>query len=452
MNIRSPRKRNLRIAAGCLAIFASSTVLIFPFISFSFPVGRGLTSLESSAIWVVASLALAVTLSNVIVLTDNDRLRLWRLVFPLALLLIGFLRGSFRSFLNNLPQYGDTGQFELDGLINGNSRWLLGVALIKEAYFLFRLLFIHVDAETFVQVLGSVVMFSWSVFFWMNRRDSVSPLLIAISPIWILFSIGYDEYYPFIAGILVMAILKITSTTMHLSRTSAYFVAGVLPILYIGAIYVSVCLLVAMWVHDADWVSRAKGTLLTITAAILSIEIGGDLGSFSMQLAGDTPRGGTMVGSLGVEAPEGSIFSPVGYLVSLTHLIDVWFWFIFGTGGASLFVAVLALILQRNKTEPNRVVSIRKLELLDQNRIAKLLLLVFAFGYMFLMLPLLGPTQDIDLFFISIFAIILLVGSRLDRLIGHADKTMEVRRIILRLAPFGFAPATTALVVFGISR
>jgi hypothetical protein len=68
------------------------------------------------------------------------------------------------------------------------------------------------------------------------------------------------------------------------------------------------------------------------------------------------------------------------------------------------------------------------------------------------MLPQLGPTADIDLYFWSIFVLLMTVGLRLDQRVKKTpDENLAVVRT-LQVVAFGFAPATTALVIFGVSR
>jgi hypothetical protein len=85
-------------------------------------------------------------------------------------------------------------------------------------------------------------------------------------------------------------------------------------------------------------------------------------------------------------------------------------------------------------------------------RLPELLLVGLAIFYLVFMLPLLGPTRDIDLYFISMFVLLLFAGSRFDVFAQTSENPSLERRRFLQLAASGFAPATMALVVFGVSR
>lgn len=68
------------------------------------------------------------------------------------------------------------------------------------------------------------------------------------------------------------------------------------------------------------------------------------------------------------------------------------------------------------------------------------------------MLPLLGTTRDIDLYFVSLFSLLLFCGARLDSVIRSSANSTVLRIQVMQLASLGFAPATTALVIFGVNR
>jgi hypothetical protein len=89
---------------------------------------------------------------------------------------------------------------------------------------------------------------------------------------------------------------------------------------------------------------------------------------------------------------------------------------------------------------------------LNLRHISTLTLVFLAIFYLVFMLPLLGPTRDIDLYFISMFVLLLFAGSRFDRFVQTTENPSLERLRFMQLSAFGFAPATMALVVFGVSR
>ena len=450
MTVVGVSRSRLLLGGGCLGLFAASSATVFPFVTFSYLGPFDTFHSQSVLIWIMFSLLLAVALSAIVAMTRDGGSRRILLIAPTLLLFLGICRVWGVLNFENLPQYGDTGQFESKGLVDGNARWLLGIALIREVFFAVSLVVPNVGAETFVRVLGSAVMAAWGTWFLAKRSDSVIPWLIITSPMWILFSVGYDEYYPFVAGIVTVAIWQIVSDAMPIHRQTAYVVVGLLPILYIGALPIAVCLLIRQWGQEVSWGLRVRGILIALAAMVLSIEIGGDFGSYAMQLNSNLTRGGAMVTDLSVEAPEGSIFGPISYTLSSTHAVNIWFWLAVGMGGAALAIPSVYLAFLRLRAIGALRGSL--VQRFQTNDPAKILLTIFATGYIVFMLPVLGPTQDIDLYFWSLFSFLLLAGVQLDRVVRNSNNIAATRVAVMQLISFGFAPATSALVVFGVSR
>ncbi|MEQ5801238.1 hypothetical protein [Halomonas sp. H10-9-1] len=103
----------------------------------------------------------------------------------------------------SLVSYGDAGYLPMV-IAEGErfSRWLLGTAVLSDAYPAAHAL-LGVSAAQWVEVLGGLVMAAFTVAIMVTSRGRLAYLFPLMTPMWMVFSSGYDEYYPFIAGVYV---------------------------------------------------------------------------------------------------------------------------------------------------------------------------------------------------------------------------------------------------------
>ncbi|MFM8508389.1 MAG: hypothetical protein ACKOBR_12010, partial [Actinomycetota bacterium] len=153
----------------------------------------------------------------------------------------------------------------------------------------------------------------------------------------------------------------------------------------------------------------------------------------------------------GVGASSESIFGNLSYVFSIEHLVDIFFWL---SCGAGIVVLVSPLLFSGQLIRQTAAIefSLSRIGRMRLISVARILLLVSALVFLVFMLPLLGTVRDIDLYFVSMFTLLLFTGVKLDEFIRQSENSSVLHRQIEQLISFGFAPATTALVVFGISR
>lgn len=440
----------------CSAMFLASALSVFPFLDIPVePSIRALTT-PSPFLWIICSLGLASFLSFAASFRESSPSRQKiTLLVPIGLVTLGVMRALAVPGFSRLETYGDAGRLQsyLTESDFDFGRWLLGLAILREAFVGINSLIVQVDAEEYVRVTGSLCMFTWGVWLWKRSEHSIVPWLVWTSPMWILLSLGYDEYYPFIAGLIVAVSWHIVAAKRFFPRT-AYILVGILPALYIGALPVALALLCYTWSDEQDSTSRSRGLLTAVVALVVAIEVGGEFTGYTRNLVETMNLGGRFlekeIDSKAAAFSSRSFLSDPSYAFSVEHAVDIFFWLSCGVG----LVVVLATLSLGRVARPSTAKSSTRpaVPRVDFRRISGYLLLGLAIFYLIFMLPLLGPTRDIDLYFISMFVILLFAGSRFDQVIATAENPSLERLRFMQLSAFGFAPATMALVVFGVSR
>ena len=458
--------------AYCCGVFTVSALSVLPFVRVlvlpnedDSDVQVALTSFIGSETfpdlwpfvpWLAAALVMAVGISVFAWIIHSSRSGRW-LIFavPIGLLVVGLAQALEIPGLNRVEVYGDFVGLEtyLSDTDGDFGRWLLGLAFLREIFAAVNAFLFEVDGGQFIRATSSLAMFAWAAWLLSRRERSSVPWLVIISPMWILFSLGYSEYYPYVAGLLVAVSWQVISQRRLLTNTTLYVLVGVMPILYIGAVPVSLALLIYVWSAESEASGRLRGGLTSLISMIVGIEVGGEFKGYVSNLAETMNLGGQLldksVGSRAEALSSRSFLANPSYVFSLEHAIDIWFWLSCGIGAV---VLVAALVVSRGLTRGQNFPMHGGKVHLDLRRISVLVLVGLAVFYLVFMLPLLGPTRDIDLYFVSMFVLLLYAGTRFDRaaeLSGYPD--LERLRL-MQLSAFGFAPATMALVVFGVSR
>lgn len=264
-----------------------------------------------------------------------------------------------------------------------------------------------------------------------GRLAVALPLFV---PLWVLFSVGYVEYYPLVMplrlGVLAWAFER------PLEERPAWAVgavAGLLPASYL-ALAVSAAALVAI-----ASLSRPRRAPVVVGAAALTfvalvwlaypdgpVAFASDL-QHHLNL-GDT---NTLYGRyVGEAAGPRSIFFRTGYALSAAHLGDVLYMLVWGAGWLLGPLAVAALAL----TPPDQM----RAGMRDPRAWLGAALLAWHVFYVLFMIPKLGPTADIDLFAPSFTLIAFLAGTCLDLAVD--DPT---RRQAVLAAAMGVCASTT---------
>ena len=448
------RQRNHVIS--CIAIFFFASLSVFPF--FRLNVNRSEGDIwQVSLVWLALSLAYGLVSCGLVTLAVGARERSWlRFLLPSLFLLVAVSRALFLFGSQDFNKYGDSLSFFVPDN-EDMGRWLLSYAVVREVFDGVNALLFDIAPVTFVRLSGSTLMLAWSCWIIARRESSVTPWLIMLSPIWVLLSVGHDEIYPFVAGLTIAVLWQIFSGQQIFDRNTNYIIAGVLPALYIGTAPASLALIIFTWGLEHDLPRRIKGVVVAAISFAVAVEVGGDFKGYFKNLVSDIgfngfvryPEGGLNDNPLATTGSR-SVFTPASYAFSWTHLLDIVFWLVCGTG-----LLVLIWVLVESRTASKR----RATDVLAGSvrppffiRLARVVLVGSAVLFLIFMLPGLGPTADIDLYFWSMFVILLIAGLRLDRrLVDDVDLRLSRARLVQVFA-LGFAPVTTALVVFGVAR
>lgn len=441
----------------CGAVFVASALSVYPFVSVP-DEDRGVTSLLLIRIpWIFSALMLACIASWFFAISNMRQQRMnAKFLIPTCLFGIGIARVLNVYGTTKFRAYGDVGRLQTylsDGKLDFG-RWLLTLAIVRESFSLIRTFFFDIDPGDFVRVTGALCMFTSALWLLARRTDSVIPQMLIVSPMWVLFSIGYDEFYPFVAGLLVVVICHIVAREVFFRSSTAYLLAGILPALYIGALPISLVLLLHTWGIDRIIAERVRGLLLSLVSFVIAIEVGGEFNGYIGNLSETMNLGGKFLdkdaNSKAIALSSRSFLADPSYAFSLEHAVDIFFWLSCGIG---IVVIVAALILSAGpKHKAGIAGKADTTSDLGLCRLATFLLVGLALFYLVFMLPLLGPTRDIDLYFISMFVLLIFAGSRFDHFAQTAENPRLERLRFAQLSAFGFAPATMALVVFGVTR
>lgn len=431
--------------AACVGAFTVAMLSVYPFVDS--PMTLSSLNWELQAIsFAVASVILGSSLSALVALSFGATQRHWlRFLLPIVALSIGLARTLDLRYVRFLSQYGDNESVRAY-LNDGRefARWQLGLTLLQEAHAFVNSFLFEIDTFQFARLTGALLMALWGI--WILKRDTVSvaPWLLTSSPLWILFSLGYDEYYPFVAGLTIAAAWSVFAPTPIFQRDTTYIIVGLLPALYVGALPVSVALMVRQWARESSSRERSRGLIFAMVTLLIAIELGGELRGFVTKLSADMNLGQRD------SASARSFLADASYVFSLRHLLDIWFWLVC-SGALVAMIGTFAYARWRVRSQTRYHSIIPLSQRLFEAR-AQTLLVVLAITFLIFMLPLLGPTRDIDLYFISMFVFLLLLVTRLDSIINDSADPTNLRREILHVAAWGSAPVTTALVLFGVSR
>ena len=351
------------------------------------------------------------------------------------LFFVGVMANLF-VFNVHLMNYGDVGT--LSGMIGHNEvfpRWMLGTGIldfvISHVSFPF---FGPGDDLLLVKTLSALVMCLSAVFLLILFPNRLSLLLAFSSPFWLLFSSGYDEYYPFIAPLFILFMLFIsTKIDRRFSAILIGIFAAVVGTTYAGFIPLSLIILFVF----AIWQGVKKGLVALLVWLITSLLLiilfnGTDLVGFWK----------SFVFNLNLIDPEispgpfisGTAFYKPMYALGAENcdrMLLQFFW----TGSFPYLLLVIGgtvyLFVQRKAGS-------------SRNQMLFLgLFLAYQFLYFVFMVPRLGTVVDIDLFFTLYISLAFTAGWLLDRIAEHLEERTQKS---LRLAGFSFCAGSTAMV------
>lgn len=343
-----------------------------------------------------------------------------------------------------LLTYGDDGQ--LSKLISEGTvfpRWMLGSSIMKLFY---QWVVIPIGEHTFLPLLsstnivrlsGCLLMTGVSVLLLRRHPNRLSVVLPLTTPIWLLFSTGYNEYYPFIAPVFICVLLllfewdisKVHPIVMGLLLSS-------IALLYAGFVPLSVFLMIGyvMHVKPKTWIQAAVFSLLW-GLLLLLLFWPDTLKNFAAYYKSALNLGDSSSISIYVgKATPNTPFFNLPYAFSLENLKRQFFMF-FWAGGLSPLYLMGALIYA----------FIKKIQFKNLKKILFLgLFLGYQVFYFIFLIPKLGPVADIDLYFTVYITFAFIAGFLGDQI--AANLSLEKRKLF-QVASFSMFAGNTAFIL-----
>ena len=345
--------------------------------------------------------------------------------------------------------YGDSGVLALN-LEESKSftRWLLGTTVLLDIWS-FRLLMpgFSLSSAQFVSIVGAISMLIATLLLSRISSASVPVFLCLSSPIWIAFSLGYDEYYPFIAGIFMVYLLWIFDY-LHLGRTGTALLLAILAVSYVGfSVFVFVGLVKVVIEYRSDFIwLKVLGLWGFFSVAFIEVCWGGGHTSFLVQLITDMNLGEVNTNwalyqghAMSANLP----FFEISYVFTSLHLEQVGKMILYGGG---VGVVLCFIPFQRVGGQQTRL----KLRLTKLEQIPIFLLVSYSALYPVFIIPKLGPVIDVDLFFSVDLALLFWSGDRIQK----AQLNEHDRRKLIAFLGFVIImvnlPLTYYLVIVGL--
>ncbi len=321
------------------------------------------------------------------------------LMVGFALLAVLAVCNVWRAFFT-VPNLGDGGLIPLILSNPGQKakyflgfeamRMLYDVCWIAPSQFLPHAMSGHVG---FFRVVGAILMMASTIILLRISNVSWRIVLAVTTPIWLLFSSGYVEYYPFIAGLFLAFLYWVFSRPLPSHSPILIGAAcSLLPLVYAAfAPYAAIVFCLYLYgTARHRWLAAVVSAICVFLGTIWLLWDGGII-AFYNALFGDFllgERNTFYAAYQGLSAGEHSMFFRLDYALSGQHLREVLKMMFGGAGLVAICllpVALMGILVQRTGWTRNDVLAV--------------LLSTWSLAYTVLMLPKLGPVRDIDLFF-----------------------------------------------------
>jgi hypothetical protein len=330
--------------------------------------------------------------------TNNNRKPFAYCTVLYALLLCSVL-ATFLFHIIAFQVYGD--QNQLNYLLSNGTifpRYLVGSRILD---FIYRNLILPlflknapsetVLADVYVRVFGCLLMTAAALLLLKKYPHRLSIILPLILPVWLLFSSGYNEYYPFITPLFMICLLFLDQWNIgRVHPILMGLLTALVALVYAAFIPIALFLLGYYFLRGGI----KKGLLALVFAvfwslALIAICWPGSFANFLHQYIftlnlGDNNSIEQFVG----QALGSSPFFKPAFAFSGDHL-RIMFFMLFWTGGifSTVVLAAAAVLLAVKR------------QLLNKKFIIPGIFLLYQIAYFFFMIPKLGALQDIDLFF-----------------------------------------------------
>jgi len=413
--------------------------------------GSSFTSLRGSSSYLAISLLISVVLYGYVQLFWKrtkwvEGLSL-SVVVPCGLFVLAFIQTYKGGWW--FKSYGDGGA--LSTAINESkpfTRWLLGTTAMIDFYGLLNHFVVSISSQKFVPIASAAIMCASTVAIARHYGSKAFVIFPLTSPIWLAFSLGYDEYYPFVAGLFLLLALWIFSDEDFEVSNFLFVVAGLLPALYVGFVPLTLFVWMKLFSKATSFRSRLFGMSVSVLAYFIAIEIGWPAGhSNYLALLTDDMNLGDF-GShnyQGTSMSDKSPFYSMSSAFSSFHIRDLIFVGVFAGGIATIALAFLVgmnlrLRSVKFKYTPNELKRMVSLPLVFVS---------WNFLYMFFMIPKLGPKADIDLFFSSNLVFAIWAGILLERIFRIRKMGERAKATILGVMVSLNGPIAATLILYG---
>ena len=367
---------------------------------------------------------------------------------PASFLLLAIIEKLLNADL--FTNYGDDGQ--ITGLLEAGvpfSRWLIGTSVLVKLFKFFQLFYDAISAKVFAEISGAIIMFFCSTFLIIRRRTQAMIILPLTTPVWILFCLGYNEYYPFIAGIFVFVSIWLIDKKPSERLFFWAAIAGLLPLVYVGFVPLAGLVIIKLFFHRKSLLGFTSNLLISAAVVVLSAKVawGGTLPSLLERLKSDLLIGdrGAVDEYIGKALPNIPGTFKIPYAFSFWHFQDLAFIALFSGGVVFLlFWLPFGSVLTKN--------YVLKLKNFRTDSLMLVLLVIFHLASMLFFIPKLGPTRDIDSYFSTVLSVSICLGARLDQLFDSNNINFRDRARTVSLITASSSPLILALAVYGVQR
>ena len=366
------------------------------------------------------------------------------LMFVLILVLVEPIERQF------FFSYGDWET--LVGVIKGPgvfARWALGSTVLTSIYIALTSFIAQVTAAKFLSVFSSLFVLGATCLTITKSKGRLSYLLPLMSPMWIAFCFGYDEYNAFVAPIFLFVALWIFFGEQPKSVTAASICAGLLPAVYVGLGPISIIVMLKLLVPRKNWNERVKSIAIWLVAYVGAIEFSWPKGhiNYLKNLTSDLMLG-SVGGYEGMASSEKSPFFNIQTVLSSDHLSGVAYMLLFGAGFAAVifFLAVLlmpALGFAKARKASTPIFALGWIQWL---------FVAWCVFYIVALMAKLGPTGDIDAFYSSYITISIFVGLVADRISHRWGSQHGLKNKLVWAIAAVNGPLLAGLVIFGVQH
>ncbi len=355
-----------------------------------------------ASVWI----ALAFSLSFTYLLDLSSRKRVFPLARALQIFFVILFAGAVANIIwkfTDIIAYGDSRHFTK--YLRNNQvfpRWFLGTAIMTRIYeHLWPFVSRHLPGtlsspDGLIRAAGAFLMGGASVIFLRTHGDRLALLVPLLSPVWLMFCTGYNEYYPFIAFVYIGFLFMLSGRLEARSPVSVAAVSSLLLLSYTAFVPLGLMLIAVYW-FTAGLKKGLAALLITVAVCVTAFAI---LWPETFSAFTSGYRDALNLGEknthyaayIGRAAGDTTPFFRLSYAVSAEHILHLAFMFLFSTGTVPLLLFAAIAVLYLKKRFPAGIERRKGTIFLGA-------LLLFQLCYSVLLIPKLGPIKDIDLFF-----------------------------------------------------